>query len=52
MKKNSKETNLKTVQNIFSKENIHFEYYNELVLNDLWINFEKKLNQMTVSKSS
>lgn len=52
MKNKSKETNLKTVQNIFSKENIHFEYYNELVLNDLWINFEKKLNQIIISKSA
>ena len=52
MKIKSKKTNLKTVQNIFSQENINYEYYNELALNDLWINFEKKLNQIIISKSA
>ena len=52
MKKESEKINLKTVQNIFSKESIHYEYYNELALNDLWINLEKKRDQMNVSKSA
>ena len=52
MKKKSEKINLKTVQNIFSKESIHYEYYNELALNDLWINVEKKRDQMIVSKSA
>ena len=52
MKKESEKINLKTVQNIFSKESIHYEYYNELALNDLWINFEKKNDQIIVSKSA
>ena len=52
MKDESKKINLETVQNIFSKENINYEYYNEKALNDLWINFEKKYNQIIISKSA
>ena len=52
MKKESEKINLKTVQNIFSKESIHYDYYNELALNDLWIKFEKKRDQMIISKSA
>ena len=51
MKNKSKKINLKTVQNIFSKESINYEYYNELALNDLWINFETKDKQIDISKS-
>ena len=52
MKSESKKINLETVQNIFSKESINYEYYNELALNDLWISLEKKRDQMIISKSS
>ena len=52
MKNKSKKINLKTVQDIFSKESIHYEYFNELALTDLWINFEKKLDQIIISKSA
>ena len=52
MKSESKKINLETVQNIFSKESINYEYYNELALNDLWISLEKKRDQMIISKSA
>ena len=52
MKNKSKKIDLETVQSVFSKENIHYEYYNEIALNDLWINFEKKYNQIIILKSA
>ena len=52
MEKESNKIYLETVQNLFSKENIHYEYHNELALNDLWFNFEKKYKQFIISKSA
>ncbi len=41
----------KELKVLLSKENIHYEYYNELAVDNLWINFQKQNDPVAISKS-
>ena len=43
--------NIELIENPFSIENIHFEYHNELALDDLWIDFDTNYDKAVIPSS-